>query len=171
MPIRPENKHRYPADWQAIRVRILERAGYRCEHPGCQARHRQLGYWRDDKWVPLPRALRDAGVDKPTVIACADGSMLKVIRIVLTIAHLDHTPEHCDETNLRAWCQRHHLRYDARHHVATAWRTRHAAAGTGDLFGAEPSAHAGAHLGQTALGGQALLSGQSDRAGVDLGAA
>lgn len=30
MPIKPENKARYPADWKAIRARILERAGDRC---------------------------------------------------------------------------------------------------------------------------------------------
>ena len=34
-------------------------------------------------------------------------------KVVLTIAHLDHTPENCDDENLRAWCQRCHLTYDA----------------------------------------------------------
>ena len=38
MPIKPENLARYPKDWQAIRERILHRAGWRCEHPGCMAR-------------------------------------------------------------------------------------------------------------------------------------
>lgn len=36
MPIRPENKHRYPANWRAIRAAILERAGQRCEQCGVQ---------------------------------------------------------------------------------------------------------------------------------------
>lgn len=134
MPIKPENRHRYPADWPEVRGRILQRARYRCEHPGCGALHRSLGYWHSDAWVPLPRALRDAGVDKPTLIACADGSALKVIRIILTIAHLDHVPENCADENLRAWCQRHHLRYDAEHHKQTAYATRKARACTGDLF-------------------------------------
>ena len=53
--------------------------------------------------------------------------------IVLTIAHLDHQPENCDPENLRAWCQRHHLAYDADHHKANAYRTRKAGA-NGDLF-------------------------------------
>lgn len=39
--------------------------------------------------------------------------------IVLTIAHLDHTPEHCDPSNLRALCQRCHNRYDAKHRSET----------------------------------------------------
>lgn len=134
MPIRPENKARYPKNWPEIRLAILQRAQHRCEHPGCTAIHRQLGYWRDSLWVPLPRALRDAGVEGPTTVECDDGSTLKVIRIVLTIAHLDHTPENCGPENLRAWCQRHHLAYDAEHHRQTAYMTRKKLAFTADLF-------------------------------------
>jgi hypothetical protein len=33
-------------------------------------------------------------------------------RYHLTVAHLDHMPEHCDRTNLRAWCNPCHCRYD-----------------------------------------------------------
>lgn len=138
MPIKPENRGRYPKDWPSIRQRILSRAQYRCEWPGCRAAHRTLGHWRtrptEFEWVPLPRSLRDAGVDKPCRIACADGGQLKIIMIVLTIAHLDHTPENCADDNLRAWCQRHHLAYDSKHHGANAWATRRARAGTLELF-------------------------------------
>lgn len=31
MPIKPDNKARYPADWKQIRAKILERAQNRCE--------------------------------------------------------------------------------------------------------------------------------------------
>lgn len=134
MPIKAENRARYPKDWKDVRERILKRAHYRCEHPGCGAQHRALGYWHQSVWVPLPRALREAGVDKPTVVACAEGQDIKIIMIVLTIAHLDHTPENCADDNLRAWCQRHHLAYDAQHHRVTAYHTRKAAAMTLDLF-------------------------------------
>jgi hypothetical protein len=34
-------------------------------------------------------------------------------RVVLTVAHLDHTPENCADDNLAALCQRCHNRYDA----------------------------------------------------------
>ena len=40
-------------------------------------------------------------------------------KIVLTCAHLDHVPENCANTNLKALCQKCHLRYDREHHAAT----------------------------------------------------
>lgn len=61
-----------------------------------------------------------------------------VARIVLTIAHLDHTPENCGDENLRAWCQRCHLRYDAEHHKQTAASTRRAGKAARDLFEVKP---------------------------------
>ncbi len=97
MPIRPENRDRYPENWPDIRADILRRAGHRCEGSPAYADCRAV-----DR-VPHP----------------VTGSM-----VVLTIAHLDHTPENCDYDNLRAWCQRCHLFYDAQHHAETRWRTR-----------------------------------------------
>ncbi len=135
MPIKPENKHRYPADWKQVRERILRRALWRCEWPGCEALHRDVGWWRfDGKFIPMGRALRDAGAKAGHEIACSDGSTIKLIMIVLTIAHLDHQPENCADDNLRAWCQRHHLGYDAKHHAANAAATRRARANTLELF-------------------------------------
>jgi len=134
MPIKPENKHRYPSDWKQIRQRILRRANWRCEHPGCRARHGVTGYWRKDLFHRLPDVLWDAGYEAGDVVPCSDGEKLKVIKIVLTIAHLDHQPENCADENLRAWCQRHHLAYDAQHHRITAAATRRARANTLELF-------------------------------------
>jgi hypothetical protein len=134
MPIKPENLARYPADWPEIRERILRRALWRCEHPGCKALHRDVGWWRDGKFVHMNRALRDAGAKAGDTIACSDGSTIKLIMIVLTIAHLDHQPENCADDNLRAWCQRHHLAYDAEQHKASAYRTRKDKAQTMEMF-------------------------------------
>jgi hypothetical protein len=39
--------------------------------------------------------------------------------VVLTTAHLDHTPENCDDTNLMAMCNGCHLHYDREHHART----------------------------------------------------
>lgn len=107
MPIRPENKKRYPSDWAAISARVRAEAGQRCEgspdYPDCRA----------SNGLPHP----DTGS-----------------RVVLTVAHLDHMPENCERANLRAWCQRCHLNYDKAHHAKTAYATRKAAARTNDLF-------------------------------------
>lgn len=107
MPIRPENRARYPANWPAIRATILERAGNRCEgspvYPDCRRRNGE----------PIP------GNGKP---------------VILTIAHLDHTPENCEPSNLRAWCQRCHLTYDAEHHRRNAARTRWSRLAVREMF-------------------------------------
>jgi len=51
-------------------------------------------------------------------------------RVALTVAHLDHTPEHNAPGNLRAMCQRCHLAYDRGQHA----RTRRARKAAGELF-------------------------------------
>lgn len=38
MPIRPENRGRYPKDWKAISLGVRNRAGWRCEGDACVAR-------------------------------------------------------------------------------------------------------------------------------------
>lgn len=101
MPIKPENKDRYPKDWKTIRAAMLERAGNCCEF--CGAMNNQ------------PHPITNS-------------------RVVLTIAHLDHTPEHNDPANLRALCQRCHLAHDAEHHQQTAYETRRRPLALRDLF-------------------------------------
>jgi hypothetical protein len=102
MPIRPENRARYPKDWREISRRIRhERAGNRCEQ--CGAENHQ----------PHP----------------VTGS-----KVVLTVAHLDHTPENCDPANLRAWYQRCHNQYDAAHRAQNAARRRRTALQNLDLL-------------------------------------
>lgn len=120
MPIRPENKARYPKDWKEISARIRRRAGDCCEVCGVA---NQAWGWRepDGTFHEVPKGpLRDAGHRKtPFEVATHEGRMLKVIEIVLTVAHLDHIPEHCGDGNLQAMCQRCHLRYDVEHHRRT----------------------------------------------------
>lgn len=117
MPIRPENRARYPADWDAISARIRwERAGGRCECEGeCGTGH--VGRCTRRANDPL-----SAEIDGP--------------RVILTTAHRDHTPEHCDDANLFAACQRCHLGYDRAHHARTRAATleRKRSAGMGTLF-------------------------------------
>ena len=47
-------------------------------------------------------------------------------KIILTIAHLDHTPENCGRENLRALCQKCHNKHDAGHRVETRRRKKEA---------------------------------------------
>jgi hypothetical protein len=140
MPILPENKARYPADWPAIAHRIKNRAGWRCEgspdFPDCRVAHNRLGA-RDKagRWLdahPLEEKLFGLRWPSPGFMGwCGDPPQeLRIVRVVLTVAHLDHQPENCDDANLRAWCQRCHLHYDRHHHAETR-RERRA---VGDLF-------------------------------------
>lgn len=57
LPIRPENRARYPADWKAISLAARDRARWRCQHPGCRAMQYAVGHWqlRD---VPRPPGTR-----------------------------------------------------------------------------------------------------------------
>lgn len=107
MPIKPENRARYPKNWRHIVEQVRKRSGDRCEgspdFPDCRAENGQ----------PHPET----------------GS-----KVVLTTAHLDHTPEHCDLSNLRHWCQRCHLNYDKEHHAQTMRASRRARLALGDLF-------------------------------------
>ena len=110
-PICLENKARYPKDWPEISKRVRERAGNRCEGTPEFPNCRAVNY------KPHP----DTGS-----------------RVVLTVAHMDQTPENCDEdTNLRALCQRCHLCYDRRQHRQNRIRSRHEDANTEEMFDRE----------------------------------
>jgi hypothetical protein len=104
VPIRPENRHRYPHDWPQISERIRnERALGRCECEGECGRGTHDGRCPNRNGYP----------------AYGTGS-----RVVLTVAHLDHAPENCDDDNLLAMCQGCHLHYDRDHHAETKAATK-----------------------------------------------
>jgi hypothetical protein len=123
MPIKPEDKARYPANWRDIRAAILTRAGDRCECCGVPNRS-----WRLPGWDPWTR-------DPATADEWSDNGR-KASRIVLTIAHLDQTPENNDPANLAALCQRCHLAHDADHNRRKARQTRRNKKALGELLDA-----------------------------------
>lgn len=86
MPIKPENKARYPKNWNSeIRPKILKRANNRCEMCGVENHTYRFN----------PKTG-------------------KMAYIVLTIAHIyDEDPSNVDENNLKALCQRCHNGLDA----------------------------------------------------------
>ncbi|GAA4176466.1 hypothetical protein [Gryllotalpicola koreensis] len=103
MPIRESERARYPEDWKQISDRIkFERAGSRCECDGRCGRGTHEGR--------CPNVHRGP--------AYGTGST-----VILTTAHLDHTPENCSDDNLMAMCQGCHLHYDREHHAQTRAET------------------------------------------------
>lgn len=48
----------------------------------------------------------------------------KAIKVVLTVAHLDHNTSNNDYANLKALCQLHHLRHDVGHHKQSRKKKR-----------------------------------------------
>jgi hypothetical protein len=111
MPIRPENRDRYPADWSEISLRIKrDRAGWRCECRGeCGRKADHLakdGRCRNEHNTPI------WGADDQRKLVC------------LTTAHRNHVPEDCRPENLFAACQGCHLHYDIDHHRQTREQTR-----------------------------------------------
>ena len=120
MPIRPEERARYPKDWPRISRFIREdRAGGRCECIGQCGNDHGNGF-------AVGRCTAENRSPHPVT-----GSI-----VVLTTAHMDHTPENCGADTLRAMCQRCHLAYDREHHRQTR-RNRRAC---GDLFDAGDAA-------------------------------
>lgn len=107
-PIRPENRGRYPADWSQISDRIrFERAAGRCE---CEGECGMPGHTAAIVVYGFSRC-----VNMHSAHSVYTGS-----KVVLTTAHLNHTPEDCDDANLKAMCQGCHLWYDREHHAASA---------------------------------------------------
>ena len=123
MPIRPENRNRYPKNWKSeIRPAILKRAENERGIPCCEDCGAPNGAWIErtvDGWTPTMQDM-DGGV-----------------KIVLTIAHLDHTPENCDPANLRAWCQKCHNAYDAPMRARGIKQRRRDLLALGDLLEAQ----------------------------------
>lgn len=136
MPIHPENRARYPDDWPQISARVREEAGQRCE------------------WCRAPNGetiIRGEGPNKNTYMLesgetfhAETGEYLglsrssefpgRAVKVILTVAHLDHTPENCARENLKALCQRCHNRYDAPMRRAGIAERAKAACAARDLF-------------------------------------
>lgn len=127
MPIRPENKARYPKDWAKISIRIrLDRANNICECTGeCGIDHSLGGLVRNGRCTAINREPHPS-----------TGSM-----VVLTVAHLDHVPENCADDNLKAMCQQCHNRYDMPMRRAGMKERARAQCASGDLFEPTPPHH------------------------------
>ncbi|MDX3233384.1 hypothetical protein [Streptomyces sp. ME19-01-6] len=106
MPIRPENRDRYPDNWPEISEAIKNRAAWRGECEGECGRGSHTGRCPNRHGQP----------------AYGTGSC-----VILTTAHLNHMPEHCEPENPRAMCQGCHLHHDQDHHARTRAEARRTA--------------------------------------------
>jgi hypothetical protein len=139
----PMDLRRYPPAWRAISRTVRERAGQRCECAGeCGADHR--GRCDAPNGGTIVRAVADparwmlwsaflAGIDERWPAESCHAP----VRVVLTVAHLDHDPAGDDPARMRALCQRCHLRYDAAHHARNARATRMGRRAVGTLPGVD----------------------------------
>jgi hypothetical protein len=131
MPIRPENKKHYTArsGWPLIRLAVMVQAARRCEwgHGSldwCAAPDRSFVRWVGEKWEALTNGELDA--------MTSEGE--RPVLIVLTVAHLNQDPTDNRRSNLKALCQRHHNRLDAKFRAAGIRSRRHAKAGQEELL-------------------------------------
>lgn len=105
MPITPQNRARYPKNWAEISKDIrFNRAQNKCEFCGVQ---------------------NHSHVDKTTRVQ-VEPTAPNAVKIILTVAHLDHQPENCDYQNLAALCQKCHNNYDKEHRAKSRAETRKA---------------------------------------------
>ena len=98
----PIDYKKYPDNWKTeIRPRILKRDENKCKF--CGIRNYTIG-WRDDtgKFEEC----------NPLYISEFLPSDRKEIKIILTVAHLDHKLDDHSDENLAALCQKCHLDYD-----------------------------------------------------------
>lgn len=137
----PCNYKDYPPNWKTeIRPAILQRDGHKCKF--CQVPDRAWicrGMWDGvDVWQnddgQIFRA--DNGEDfgeayVGEVWSEKDGGLVKVI---LTVAHLDNDLSNNDYSNLAALCQRCHNRHDKGHRQKNAAETRRKNKGLQRLF-------------------------------------
>lgn len=113
----PIDYKKYPPNWKSeIRPAILKRAGNCCEF--CGVKNHAEGYRdKSGKFVESIGLQQEADM--------LDGE--RIIKIVLTVAHLNHDVNDNRPENLRALCQKCHLDYDKAHHKASRFNNKYAA--------------------------------------------
>lgn len=135
MPIRDELRWLYPIDWPLISAHVrFARARGRCET--CGRPHGQYvmqlpdGRW----WDEAARVWRDDQGEVAAWPDIVDYTSAVARRIYLGTAHLDHDPQNSRLHNLRALCQRCHLRHDREEHQRRRRLTLLRRRALGDLF-------------------------------------
>jgi hypothetical protein len=133
MPIRPEFRQFYGPEWREVtRPRILARAGNKCEHcgkPNGEQIETRLSPRTFDGlmfWCLITTESERRWFDKEgkPVTPPRHYETERRLRVVICLAHLNHTPGDDRDDNLKALCQWCHLRHDKTKHAAAARVTR-----------------------------------------------
>lgn len=131
MPIRVEMRARHPDEWPQIRARILVRDKHCCAHCGVP---NHVWVHRDAAGEILGQTMNQE-IAQTWMVWLDEAAGHRVVRIVLTIAHLhDPDPGNCSDDNLAALCQRCHNVLDAPMRARNAYMTRRKCKAAGELF-------------------------------------
>ncbi|GAB3334237.1 hypothetical protein ACFQT0_19620 [Hymenobacter humi] len=119
----PVDYSKYHPDWPAISHQIrVERAGNRCEWckaPNGENVARGQGH-NANTYMLMDGQVFNATTGEPQGMARgSEYNVRKVVKIIITVAHLDHDEEnhHAPLERLAALCQRCHLNYDRRDNI------------------------------------------------------
>lgn len=132
MPIKKELRHFYDRVWRTVtRPRILARAGNCCErcrkpnHAHVETytdsqrelrtgRKEYFMFWRDASAKEPPPWIAHNG--KAAAFMPLNLGINRIVKVVLTVAHLNHISGDDRDENLAALCQWCHLTHDLTHH-------------------------------------------------------
>ena len=113
--MKKERQKLYPTNWAFISADIrFNRAQNRCEECGVQngaitytdhqGKREEATF---DQLDQLYRIIQSSGLNEKAVL-----KKLRLTKIILTVAHLDHDESNNDYFNLKALCQRDHFKHD-----------------------------------------------------------
>ena len=113
----PIDYSKYPFNWKTeIVPRILKRAGNQCEVCGLE---NGITVWSLKVYVRYKGRYSFRAIwfsNKADAERCYFGGAIKPVKIILTVAHLDHDElnHKVSDDRLKAMCQYCHLNYDAK---------------------------------------------------------
>lgn len=135
MPILAEHRWLYPIDWPELSKLIrFGRAGGRCEH--CRRPHgARVFHLGDGRWWDADRRLwRDGRGRRVRAPSAGLAAIVRMTRVYIACAHLNHDPTDNAGRNLAALCQRCHMIHDAAEHRRRRWLNAYRRRALGDLL-------------------------------------
>lgn len=111
----PCNYSEYPSNWKWISKQTIKDAGNKCEL--CYAPNgEKIFRFKEDKYPWRLASEADLSTLKEM--------KLKIIKVVLTVHHIDGDKENTSKQNLIALCQKDHLRLDLAKHMMNRTKTK-----------------------------------------------